>query len=308
MDFLNSKNYQDNVKALKHKPSVYNLPKYITEIIHENDIIDIEDHDERAKIFIKTLYLRNLKAVTISLYFKKLKPHLFPNTVIIPNSLVFDNHYPKTCQVRGGNLENIQNLINYVKNEIPDTCVYKWPIIISSYSGLRLREVCSITMEHIRDLHEKKPIIKIKRKNNKDWRVIYYPQFEKLVEYIITVACKDNYNLYINSFINQKLFPYTPQALHYKLKYYYQLANDGKKPPIGFGLHSIRYFLATVLYETTGKIEIPQALLGHTSQKTTEIYIKNNNLKLKKELEKLYTNNDLYSNIRNIINSGDNHG
>ncbi|UVT30843.1 integrase [Penaeus vannamei nudivirus] len=302
MEFLDQVRFDKDIEALKYKPPTFDLPTYMTKIIHDNNLLDIEDEDERAKIFIQALYFRKLKSSTVSKYFKRLKPYLFKTTKIKPNALVFDNNYPKRLQVRGYNLESIKRLIKYVKDEVDDNDVYKWPILLSAYSGLRLNEVCNVTMANLKDLVDKKPVVGVKRKNNKDWIVVYYNQFDNLVKYITEDACKEKYKLYVDKFIDQKLFPFTNQALHYKLKYFYQHANDGNKPPTGFGLHTLRYYLASMLYENTKKIEIPQTLLGHKSFKTTYRYIRDNTNKRSEELNKLYTINDFYKRVENIIN------
>ena len=260
MDVQSSDNYENRTKLLKHKPiPTINLPKQIVYIIVENDLANMEDENDRAKIFLRNLFYRRLKSSTVLKYYRMLKPALFPNSSIVPNSLVFDENYRKQQQYRGKSTENIKNLINYVLHTVPITCIYKWPILISCYSGLRINEVCNIQMSHLYMIFNKKPIIPLKRKNNIDWEVLYYPEFENIIQWTINNNI-DPYNLYIEQNIDSKLFPYTNQALHQKLKYFYIRAT-GEKPPMGFGLHAARYYLATQLYNETGKIDIAEKYL-----------------------------------------------
>ena len=292
--------YDEKLKLLKYKPMTFKIPKVIMKIIHDNNLLDIEDVNERSKIFIKALYVRNLRSTSALKYFNKLKPTLFPNTSILPNSMVFDSNYKKPFQFRGGEIDKIKNFINFVKYEIPNTSPYKWPILISAYSGLRLREVCDIHMSHLSMLSMKKPIVPLKRKNNIDWEVLYYDEFIQLIQCVIDNNEK-SYNLYNNHNIDEKLFKFTPQSLHYKVKYFYMLANNNEPTPHGFGLHSVRYYLATVIYNDTGKIDIAQHILGHKKSKTTEIYVKQNYSNREQELKDLCEKSEFYNNVKDII-------
>lgn len=298
MEFSSISHFDKIIKIIKFKPSKSKIPFSIIKLINKNDLLSIINRDERAKIFLKSLYVKGLKSSTVIKYFNLLKPVLFENTTIAPNSLIFDDNYKREIQYRGSNIEKIKDFINYVKFQVEDSNYYKWPILISSYSGLRINEVCNIKMSHLDKLLKHDPIIPLKTKNNKDWEVTYYEEFEKVIKLAI-LAVNDKYNLYINNFIDTKLFPYTTQALHYKIKYFYLRANN-EHPPMGFGLHNIRYYLATIMYNATDKIEISQALLGHKSQKTTERYIKQDATRRKQELDDLSLNVKLYQDIKSL--------
>lgn len=299
MELISDSTYIDKIKLMKFKPTNLKIPQNVITIINENNLIDMPNVNDRAKIFLKAMYLRNLKSSTIINYFNKLKPVLFPNTTIIPNSLVFDDSYTKQVQQRGSNINKIKKFINYVKFEVPNKSLYKWPILISTYTGLRLNEVCNIHMSHLNMLMQEKPVIPLKRKNNKDWEVIYYEEFKDVIKEVIKYNT-NKYKLYTEFMIDSKLFPYSNQALHQNIKYFYLIANQ-EKPPIGFGLHSVRYYLATTLYNDTNKIEIAQALLGHSRPYTTERYIKHDITKRKRELEQLSQNVNLYKNIKKFV-------
>ncbi|QBB28647.1 integrase [Homarus gammarus nudivirus] len=297
-DMLDIEDYESSKKILKHKPTQIHIPKTIERIIHKNNLTDISDVNERAKIFIRALYVRKLKSSSVVKYFNQLKPFIFQGTTIVPNAVVFDDNYSRNIQNRGYDINAIHNFIKFVMDNVEND-TYKWPILISAYSGLRINEVCNLKMSHLHMLMEKKPIIPLKRKNNKDWEVIYYDEFSNIIK--DTIAHNTlKYNLYRNKFIDDKLFPFTSQALHSQIRIYYTLAN-GEQPPLGFGLHSVRYYLATILYEDTKKIEIAQALLGHVRSSTTELYLRNNNTKREQELETLCTTANFFSRIKDVI-------
>lgn len=299
MKLISSDLYAEKIKMMKYKPEALKLPTHVKNIIIDNNLVNMNNVDERAKLFLQQLFHRRLKSNTVTRYFNKVKPMLFPDTNIAPNSFVFDNAYIRPIQCRGNNLEKIKTFINYCKYQVPDTCEYKWPIMISAYSGLRLSEVCRVKMSHLSMLTKEKPIIPLKRKNNKDWEVIYYDEFQSIIKDVIQNNYKA-YSLFKEKDIDSKLFPYSTQSLHLKVKEFYFYAN-GQPAPIGFGLHSVRYYLATMLYEETNKIEIAQVLLGHVKQRVTERYIKQNISKRNRELNLLSQRVGLYSNIKKLI-------
>nr|WOZ57625.1 integrase [Menippe mercenaria nudivirus] len=298
MNTTSSENYDIIKKIMKYKPGKVPIPYNIFKLIKHHDLLSIADVNTRAKIFLKALYIKGLKSNTVMKYFNHLKPYIFQDTTIAPNSLVFDNNYKRTIQYRGQNTEKIKNVINYVKYEVDDSSEYKWPILISAYSGLRINEVCNIKMSHLNSLKLKDPVIALKLKNNSDWEVLYYDEFEQIINKTIS-SCSKRYNLYTNELIDSKLFNFSVQALHNKIQYYYLLANK-EHPPLGFGLHSFRYYLATLLYNLTDKIEISQAILGHKHQTTTERYIKQDPTNRKRDLELLSTTVDLYRDIAQV--------
>ncbi|UOT91801.1 Integrase [Aratus pisonii nudivirus] len=299
MEIIATDSYFNKLKLLKFKPTMNKIPMVIQKTITDNNLLDISDIDERAKIFLKVLYVHKLKSSTVKKYFNNIKPYLFPNTNIAPNSLCFDNNYPKDIQYRSSDINKIKKFINFIKYDLPNNCVYKWPILISVYSGLRLNEVCNIQMSHLHMLTLEKPIIPLKRKNNKDWEVLYYDEFSKMINVVIENNI-EKYKLFTEQLIDSKLFSYTPQALHQKLKHFYLIALK-ERPPMGFGLHTMRYYLATTIYNETEKIEIAQHLLGHVNQRTTKKYIKQDLRKRDIELQQISNNITLYNNIKQSI-------
>lgn len=298
MEFISSTHYEEILKITKFKPTKSKIPLSIVKVIYKNNLLSIEDRNERAVLFLKALYLKGLKSNTVIRYFNLLKPVLFENTTVVPNSLVFDDNYTRPVQYRGGNIGKIKQFINYVKYQVSATCPHKWPILISSYSGLRINEVCNIKMSHLSQLLNRDPIIPLKTKNNKDWEVVYYDEFEKLIN-IVILANKERYDLYVEKYIDSLLYPYTTQTLHVNVQHFYLLANN-EHAPMGFGLHSIRYYLATIMYERTNKIEVSQTLLGHAQQRTTERYIKQDASRRKDELNALSDNVPLYRDIKKL--------
>lgn len=292
---INEDEYINKLKNLKKKTNVYKLPSNIYTIIEKHNLRQLVDVNARARIFLTELYKLNLKGSTVTRYFNKLKDSLFKDTTINPNISVFDDNYKRPIQNKASNFKNIKKLLLFIQYDLRDDIPYKWPIVLSMYSGLRLSEVCGVYMSHLHMLSQKKSPIPLKRKNNKDWDVIYYDKFNEIINWIIENNM-EKYKLYSEYLIDSLLFPYTPRALHEKLKEYYCIVNH-HMAPIGFGLHTIRYYLASILYNDSKKIEIPQTILGHTRSKTTELYIRQNNNR-EEELEYLTSQAHLFKTIK----------
>lgn len=292
--------YNNKINVLNFKPNSVNLPKYIRTIIHDNNLKDVEDVDERAKLFIKLLYNQKLNGTTVMKYFNKIKPILFPNTTIIPNCMVFDKSInDENVQMRGVNFSQVQNMINYIIT-LDDSVIYKWAILFAYYTGLRSSEVMQLKNSHIIELLNGKSVLNIKRKNGVEWEVLYYDEFVNFIKNLRKVFKKEC-DFYIESKIEIIIFNFTNITLHNKLKQYYIFANDGQPPPLGFGIHVFRYYVGSKLAINTNKLDISQKFLGHKKIQTTEKYIRYNNVQKQKELDVAIEQSSFYSDINNIL-------
>lgn len=297
-EIINVDMYQKKIRALKIKPKTI-IPKYIKTILATNKINDLENDNEKARLFIMLLFKRKLKGSTIKRYYNIFKPTLFPTTTIIPNSMVFDKASDAKPQMRGSNFNQVEKLIDYVEN-LDDSINYKWVILLALYTGLRSHEALQLKTSNLIQLSKQNKTVDIIRKNNNIWKVLYYDEFLKFLELLL-----DNYkkemNFYIENSVDINIFNFTSQALHYKLKEYYSHANKGSIAPMGFGLHIFRYFIASKL--ATKKLDVAQIFLAHKNIKTTEKYIRYNDSQKELELNEINKKNDLYKNINEQLTS-----
>lgn len=293
MNEVNVEMYTKKISAAKLKKNSLLIPKYVQVLLTENKIHGIKDDDEKARMFIRLMFKRKISGKTIKRYYDILKPALFPTTMVIPNSMVFDKTNDKAPQLRGSNFIQVDNLIRYIR-KLNDEINYKWCVLFALYTGLRSAEVIQLKASHILQLEEEKLLVSIIRKNNVTWNVLYYDEFQLFIKQL-----RDRYNeevtFYIQHNVDVVLFNFTTMSLHYKLKEYYRESNKGLPPPTGFGLHIFRYYVASKL--ALKKLDVAQSFLGHKNKKTTEKYIRYNDLQKEQELQNINNQNDLYRNM-----------
>lgn len=293
MSVVNPILYNKKLVAAKIKPRAVEVPRYIQILLTTNRIQELQDDDEKARLFLRLLFKCKLRGTTVVRHFKHLKPNLFPTTSILPNSMAFDQANDRPPQLRGANFKQIEKLIEYVK-ALDSGIVYKWCILMALYTGLRSSEVVQLKTSHLIGLLNKKETIPIIRKNNVSWQVIYYGEFN---EFLAEVAAqyKESLEFFSQHQVDILLFNFTTQALHYKLKEYCRLANRGQPPSCGFGLHVFRYYVASKL--ATQKLDVAQIFLAHKNQRTTEKYIRYNDVQKEQEIVEMNQNNELYKNV-----------
>uniref|UniRef100_A0AAU8GFJ5 Tyr recombinase domain-containing protein n=1 Tax=Faxonius propinquus nudivirus TaxID=3139431 RepID=A0AAU8GFJ5_9VIRU len=294
-DYVDPHLYANKLQIIARNPKVIKLPKYIQKLIFSKKILDISNQNDCAKIFIQTLYLQNIRSSTISKYFHIIKPLLFPDTTIIPNSMVFDRN--TVAQSRGIGFDKIDKLIEYTKET---QSIYKWPILLAFHTGLRLSEISQFRASHILMLLDHENKIPINRKNNLEWTVVYYEEFNNFIHHLRNNVYQENCNFFISNKVDTLLFDVSSQTLHYKIKEFYSLANNGEISPKGFGFHIFRYYIGSKLI-SENKLDIAQIFLGHKSIKTTERYIKYDNSMHLKKIEQINKNSKFYKDINTTL-------
>lgn len=296
---IDSANFSKFINASKAEPNdetttLHHVPMYVKEIIVQNNLEGIEDEDTRARIFLQEMFTRNKSQRTVRSHFTNLKPFLFPRTNVRPNFDVFELPIK---QLRTPNVEEICLIVKYclanVKNDKRTI-----PLLFAYYTALRSSEICSLTIFHLLQLAEKQPLIRLSRKTNNEWSVVYYEAFDEF----ISILVEDNYKLQILTYkkydIDSMLFDITPRMLGYYLRSIYMLTVNCV-PTYGFGIHVFRYFMATRLAEK-GKKELARQILGHVDLRTTDRYVKSNNVELQRQLQFINTNVELYRNLLHI--------
>lgn len=288
---VDPKAYNSKIKMSKEKSYKFVNPLYVSKIISDNNFKELDD-DEAAKIFLEKMYSRRMRGGRITKIFKELKPIYFPTTTITPNTLAFDSK--KGAQVRVPNFIAIKNTIDYIKELKNEK---RWPILLAYYSGLRASEVANFKTKNLMELIDGNPTISLARKTSATWTPIFFPVFK---EFILEMGAhyQRELNAYINNDLNINLFRYTPRNLNYFLTLFYTDAN--KSPAVnGFGMHVLRYYVASMIVLKSDDRELARQFLGHKSLVTTDIYIKTDELRLSEKLKQINKTNKLYSSILN---------
>lgn len=272
---------------------IVKIPFYVQNIIVSNDLINIDDQDERARIFLQELYVIKKSQTIVQRHFNVVKSFLFPDTVIRPNLAVFDI---STRQVRTPDMNDIESLVNYCVQNI-NTNTQVLPILMAYYTALRISEIIALTTFHLIQLREREPVLKLNRKNNSEWIVVYYDAFNEYVDFLL-YHFRDSISLYETYGIESRLFDYTQRTVGEHLNKIYRHVLH-KLPPYGFGIHVFRYYMATKL-ANNGKKELARIMLGHVNIRTTERYIKSDNKLLEQQLNLINKNAKLYREMLNV--------
>lgn len=299
-DTIDVASYNERILLLTKNYRLLNLPFYIKNLIFKSNLLALTDDNARAELFIRALFLQKIKSATIARHFQNVRTWLFPQTTVIPNSMVFDQH-ATAPQMRGINFDEVKKLIDFLHETANHD---KWPMLFCFYTGLRVSEVLQLKMSHIVQLLAFNERIKIHRKNNQEWNVFYYETFNN---FVLTYKQQhiESFTAYVEKDFDSFCFRTCPQTLHYKIHDFYRKANDGQNPPKGFGFHIFRYYVASNLINNR-ELEIAQKFLGHKSSRTTERYIRYNDRRKQKELESVNQKSQVYKQITQRLSK--NHG
>ncbi len=244
------------------------------------DLESIETKDFRS--FLSYLNKENIGKVSINRklscirnFFKYLKNHK-----LIEESNVDLIQSLKTTQKLPRPLEH-DTILNSIK-EAKKLGKQKWEqernkvlFIVMYGCGLRISEMLDMKIKDL-PLKNQEQIILVEGKGGKQ-RIVPFP-------YYITEFIKDYLNLLPESLVNKeyvfigkhgnKLSPRTVQSIVEKVRI--NLFLDESFTP-----HALRHSFATRLLEEGGDLKDIQQLLGHSSLKATQRYVKLDNLKLK---------------------------
>ena len=75
-----------------------------------------------------------------------------------------------------------------------------------------------------------------------------------------------------------------------------------EEPPVGFGVHSIRYIIATTLAQNN-KLEAAKLFLGHADVKTTHVYLKYHQIYANNRLREITSKDPYYNGLIQILKS-----
>lgn len=252
------------------------LTKAVNGIVTGLSLLDEPDFERRAKIFIGYCRVRNYALNTTVRYFKIARQNgAFgpPGAAISvrpdPSAFTGRTHTRIVCT------ENFIRLFKYLLGRWSE---YTAPLLVAFYTGLRTMEILQFTGFTLYQLHDRQATVNVKRKQtviNDDpvyWRPVYTSHLLTFIDKLVELYGAE-YAAYTRSSITVGLFYVTPKTLANRLRLAYYKAN-GSNPPLGFGIHSCRNMLASIMAETTKNLPAIQMFLQHKSVMTTRRYIK----------------------------------
>lgn len=264
---------------------------------------DHKDPHDRLRIALDVL--ETYSVTTAEKYFGHLK---YGGYIQVPNikTLSLAKEYygsvsRRMPQIRIPALEHYHKLVAYLYEQLKqrqnqqlstNSMVYDKSfgciimILLACNTGLRLQEVLRLTTKQLRQLLDGEDTIEMKMKTSTEWKVYRH----KSLFYLLT-RMDHIYNQFWIAvrhgelIVDIRLFQFGREFVRTELKRLFMAANDGHEPPNGFGLHAVRYYIASQFAQTN--LKLAQIILNHKSIHTTAVYVRYKNLKLQHSLAQL---------------------
>nr|WOJ45374.1 dnaint/rec [Apis mellifera nudivirus] len=287
------------------------LPLILQRIARDLHLADEPDIERRTKIFIGYCRLHNYSIRTVERYTKLLQKHniLSPDSIIRANRLAFrDSGH---IHVRVVSMEDFARFVAKMQEHLSK---YNAPILVAVYTGLRTFEILQWTTFTLHELRERKRFVNISRKQTfirdngnqpEYWQPVYNTHLLVFIDSMIELY-REEYEHTIKTGIINRLFAVTHRTLVNRLRQIFFEAN-GFAPPYGFGIHSCRNMIATLMSQNTNNIVAIKNFLQHRNIKTTRNYISADFSHIRKEFDRL-TKYELADVRRTLLDSGGSSG
>lgn len=313
--FINKPRQTQKIKLAKQTEYKTTTPSTVLEMYKKLNIFDVENYDSRAIMIAKYLAQKKYRLNTAMKYFEFVRRDgIIGDSPIQLNKRMFD--IIKQPQQRIPSIDQFKKCIVYLHEQINNPLYQKmdsneyhskeirkvnlaYAVLFVYYTGLRSFEVCSITNKILYELLNYEMVINLDRKNSDKWNVVYSKHFQ-----IFLLQMKRFYGDYLNMYTEKqvilKLFNVSMNYLHHYLNTIYVIVNH-EEPPVGFGLHSIRYIIATSLAQNNN-LEAAKLFLGHADVKTTQVYLKYHNIHASKRLNEISIKDPFYNQMVQELN------
>jgi integrase len=287
------------------------LPNGFELRLTKSGFYETNDQNERLKIALDVLETYTIN--TAERYFAILKYGGFLQLPNIKNLSLARNYYGsiqrRTPQVRIPSLDQYYKFIQYLngmldecRDSVLSTNTFKYSkyfgaiiaTIFAANTGLRVGEVLRLTNKHLKALLNGENTIEIKMKASQEWQVIRHKSLFILLEKMSRI-----FSEFLSLNFEVLLFQFSSEYLRLKLIKFFTIANNNQSPPKGFGLHTIRYCIASELSNTN--LKMAQEFLGHKNISTTHQYVKYKTLKLQSSLTQIETTSPLYIQAKSCI-------
>ena len=266
------------------------LPRYIKQLVC--DLKDLPDDNERAKYLISIFYQRRQSGAYAAQQFKHYKPILCPTATVNLDVLAFDRHSTGP-QIRLGSVEKMDQYVQHLETVVTDD-EKVIPLLFCVYTGLRVSELVQLSTRHLDELQRRLNLISIVRKQKTQWSVLYHDKLTLLITHMIRVY-EPAMLLLLQDGIDTPIFRIGVAGLLARAKQCY-LSALHESPHKGFGLHTIRYYLATK-WATLGDWELARRFLGHKHVTTTQLYVRADDVTLHAALSGTVSSIPLYADI-----------
>lgn len=265
-----------------------NVDKRAKSLVQESGLLDESDYTERLKLFIGHCRFKGYTYNTTVKYINMLKAlDVFGEEplTIKPSKLAFVGR-PHERMITVENFAKLAKLLH----ERPTR--YTAPILTAVYTGLRTFELLQMSTQTLYQLISRQEYVSIVRKQTvvistepTYWKPVYTAHFTKFIDLLVSLY-REEYEVYKERGINDKLFHVTPRTLVNRIRQLY-FAATGSAAPHGFGIHSCRNLIATIMSNETDNISSIQSFLQHRDIGTTKKYINVDLNFIRKEFDRL---------------------
>ncbi|ATY70206.1 DNAint/rec [Tomelloso virus] len=294
--------HREPIKSVSE--SINELPKTLVNAIKSLKLLEEPNMENRAAFFIGYCKYKNYNYNTTNRYFTILRrTNVFgDDPKLRPNKLAFIDNGKQHERIVS--MADFRTFAIYLQENLTKLNA---PIAIALFTGLRTSEILQFSTYTLYQLHEKKIPVAIKRKQTVVsavssepiyWEPIYNTHLNAFVDRLINDIYSTDYQLFIETTINTKLFRVTPKTLGNRIKALYYDA-VGKLAPLGFGVHSCRNMIAMLMAEKSENIMAIQSFLQHKNIKTTRQYIRSDYTYTTSEFNRLtqYEFNDTFEKL-----------
>lgn len=236
------------------------MPRLVLESLAAT--VDFEDPNERLKFLLIKLQERKSSPATAAKYlaqFKKLLGLDPKQTMVDLNKLAFrpttSRYVPITL------LDQLYDHVRYTGDLLLEFCFV---------SGLRAMEVAQFSNRHLDDLTQRLNTTSLILKGGKkQWQILWTDELVDLVDRL-AVHFRDELEHYRTTRTEFPLWGLEPLSISVRFrKAFVELTR--LKPPLGFGLHNVRYYWAT---KFSNNLMLAKLKLNHSSIRTTKGYVK----------------------------------
>lgn len=283
-------------------------PTKLKILIRDTAILDEPDYEKRMKLFIGFCRFNKYSYNTTQKYINILKSrNVFgenANEITIkPSRLAFANV---------GNLHEraitVESFVKLSKHLHENFSKYNAPLLIAIYTGLRTFEILQWMMQVLYQLKMRQEYVSVLRKQtvitvNSEptyWKPVYTTRFARFIDQLVNLY-NEEYAIYLKHGINAKMFNFTPKTLVNRLRQAF-FESNGYMAPRGFGIHSCRNMIATIMSNETDNISSIQAFLQHKDVTTTKKYINVDLAFMRKEFDRL-TRSELAATNKELLNN-----
>ncbi len=245
--------------------------------IEEVEDIEYEIYDKIVRYYKLETKCKNSSINKHTAYLKAVLRFFgfMTNTFLLAKKLKDDTRH--TTVIDEDKLESILKFM-YYRNSSINSIVHKTAVFLMYDTGCRIGELLNIEIQNI-DFSERR-ILLTQTKSKKERFVFFTKLSEDLIKQLFLVNPQHKW-LFWNLIENRRFN--RDNDMRYVLKMikrnlgYYKLHN-----------HQFRKTMATTLSRHGAKTKTIQTILGHQSEKTTEIYIEYGSLEAQKEYEKFF--------------------